>query len=183
MKSQIQIPKLIHVHVSLFSFVPYLLIFACGITLGFLLTSYPTGLTISLRLTQPPNFAPATGSWGPRRVGLAEYLKPPEVMHDMEEEEVLWRASMAAGIRKFPFRRVPKVAFMFLTRGPVYLAPLWEEFFRGNEGLYSVYVHSDPSYNRSFPESPVFHGRRIPSQVILVTFQFHHLIRKIIDVL
>lgn len=98
-------------------------------------------------------------------MGLEEFLKPPEVMHDMDDEELLWRASMTAGIKKFPFQRVPKIAFMFLTKGPVYLAPLWEEFFKGNERLYSVYVHSDPSYNHSSPESPVFHGRRIPSKV------------------
>lgn len=98
-------------------------------------------------------------------MGLEEFLKPPEVMHDMDDEELLWRASMMARIKKFPFQRVPKIAFMFLTKGPVYLAPLWEEFFKGNEGLYSVYVHSDPSYNHSSPEPPAFHGRRIPSKV------------------
>ncbi|KAJ4823585.1 hypothetical protein Tsubulata_040346 [Turnera subulata] len=99
------------------------------------------------------------------RVGLKEYLKVPDVRHDMEEEELFWRASMAPKISKYPFDRVPKVAFMFLTKGPVVMAPLWEKFFKGNEGLYSIYVHSSPSYNESEPESPVFHGRRIPSKV------------------
>ena len=109
-------------------------------------------------------------------VGLKEFLKPPPVVHDMEDEELLWRASVTAKIPDYPFDRVPKVAFMFLTRGPVFLAPLWEQFFEGHEGFYSIYVHSNPSYNGSRPESPVFKGRRIPSKVscfllqLLITF-------------
>ncbi|KAL9317154.1 hypothetical protein ACSQ67_013671 [Phaseolus vulgaris] len=99
-------------------------------------------------------------------VGLKDFLQPPRVVHDMDDEELLWRASMTAKIPDYPFDRVPKVAFMFLTRGPVFLAPLWEKFFQGNEGLYSIYVHSNPSYNGSRPESPVFEGRRIPSKEV-----------------
>lgn len=109
-------------------------------------------------------------------VGLKEFLKPPPVVHDMDDEELLWRASVTAKIPDYPFDRVPKVAFLFLTRGPVFLAPLWEQFFKGHEGFYSIYVHSNPSYNGSRPESPVFKGRRIPSKVscfllqLLITF-------------
>nr|GMD23508.1 glycosyltransferase BC10-like [Ipomoea batatas] len=88
-------------------------------------------------------------------------------MHGMSDEEVLWRASMVPKIREYPFERVPKVAFMFLTRGAVSLAPLWEMFFEGNEGFYSIYVHSDPSFNESAPEGSVFHGRRIPSREVI----------------
>lgn len=84
----------------------------------------------------------------------------------MDDEELLWRASMAPKIKEYPFNRTPKVAFMFLTRGPVFLAPFWEEFFKGHEKYYTIYVHSNPSYNGSDPESPVFHGRRIPSKEV-----------------
>lgn len=73
---------------------------------------------------------------------------------------------MTPKIKKYPFDRVPKIAFMFLTRGPVILAPLWEKFFKGHEGLYTIYVHSDPSYNGSEPRESVFHGRRIPSKEV-----------------
>ncbi|CAL1392589.1 unnamed protein product [Linum trigynum] len=101
------------------------------------------------------------------RVGLSEYLKvPSEAMHDMEEEELLWRASMVAKVKEYPFPRVPKVAFLFLTKGPMLLAPMWELFFKGNQGLYSIYIHSSPSYVASPDESPLFRGRRIPSQVV-----------------
>ncbi|KAL0326976.1 UNVERIFIED_CONTAM: hypothetical protein Sangu_1775600 [Sesamum angustifolium] len=95
-----------------------------------------------------------------------EFLQPPTVMHEMTDQELLWRASMAPKIQEFPFKRVPKVAFMFLTRGPVVLAPLWEKFFKGNDGMYSVYVHSGSFFNGSEPEGSVFHGRSIPSKEV-----------------
>ncbi|KAE8693611.1 UPF0587 [Hibiscus syriacus] len=71
----------------------------------------------------------------------------------------------APGIKKYPFNRIPKIAFMFLTIGPLPLSPLWERFFNGDEGLYSVYIHSLPSFKAEFPPSSVFYGRHIPSQV------------------
>ncbi|RLN24841.1 uncharacterized protein C2845_PM07G03270 [Panicum miliaceum] len=58
------------------------------------------------------------------------------------------------------------VAFLFLARGDLPLRPLWERFFAGHEGLYSIYVHTAPSYTGSPPEDSVFYGRTIPSQVI-----------------
>ena len=65
-----------------------------------------------------------------------------------------------------------KVAFMFLTAGPLPLADLWEMFFEGHHGFYSIYVHSHPSYVHEMPPTSVFYGRRIPSQVGLIVFFF-----------
>ncbi|KAJ0989181.1 hypothetical protein J5N97_007537 [Dioscorea zingiberensis] len=114
-------------------------------------------------LPSPPP-PPPTLSSSKEHVGFKEFLHPMELMHDMTDEELLWRASMVPQIQEVPYRRVPKVAFMFLTRGPLAFAPLWDLFFRGNEGLYSIYIHSDPSFHESFPEDSLFHGRRIPSK-------------------
>lgn len=86
-------------------------------------------------------------------------------MHNMDDEELFWRASMVPMIQEFPYQRVPKIAFMFLTKGPIPLAPLWEKFFQGHHGFYSIYVHSDPLYNGVMPENSVFHGRQVPSKV------------------
>ncbi|PON76668.1 Glycosyl transferase [Parasponia andersonii] len=98
--------------------------------------------------------------------GLEQWIKPPSnLIHTMNDEQLLWRASFVPRIRKYPFKRVPKIAFMFLTKGPMPLAPLWEKFLKGHEGLYSIYVHSLPSFEPKFPTSSVFHGRHIPSQV------------------
>ncbi|CAI9300411.1 unnamed protein product [Lactuca saligna] len=71
-----------------------------------------------------------------------------------------------SSIKEYPFKRIPKIAFMFLARGPLPLSPLWEKFFEGNEGLYSIYVHSLPSYSPDFPTSSVFYGRQIPCQMV-----------------
>ncbi|XP_054799048.1 glycosyltransferase BC10-like [Prosopis cineraria] len=98
--------------------------------------------------------------------GLEKYVKPPSnLIHNMTDEQLLWRASFVPRIKKYPFRRVPKIAFMFLTKGPLPLAPLWERFFKGHEGFYSIYVHSLPSFQAKFPPSSAFHNRQIPSQI------------------
>jgi hypothetical protein len=83
----------------------------------------------------------------------------------MADEELLWRASFAPRVRAYPFPRVPKLAFMFLTRGPLPLAPLWERFFRGHQGRYSVYVHALPSYRGNYTADSVFYQRDVASKV------------------
>ncbi|KAK4792648.1 hypothetical protein SAY86_023083 [Trapa natans] len=154
----------------------YFIFFVCGITVGVILSFNFKNVSLSLNITHLSHSSVSAADAGDRtpqpplsittpRVGLSEFLKPPDMMHDMEDEELMWRASMMAPrIREYPFQRVPKVAFMFLTKGPVLLAPLWELFFKGHEGLYSIYVHSSPSWNGSDPEGSVFSGRRISSQ-------------------
>jgi hypothetical protein len=98
--------------------------------------------------------------------GLERWTRPPaRARHAMTDEELLWRASFAPRVRAYPFPRVPKVSFMFLTRGPLPLAPLWERFFRGHEGRYSVYVHALPSYRGNFTSDSVFHNRHVTSKV------------------
>ncbi|KAL5986571.1 hypothetical protein ACLOJK_014904 [Asimina triloba] len=97
---------------------------------------------------------------------LERWIKPPSnLLHTMSDEELYWRASFVPYIKKYPFKRVPKVAFMFLTRGPLPLAPLWEKFLKGHESVYSIYIHSLPSYRPDFPPTSVFYRRQIPSQV------------------
>ncbi|KAL3813262.1 hypothetical protein ACJIZ3_014530 [Penstemon smallii] len=85
------------------------------------------------------------------------------MMHNMSDVELFLRASRVISVVE---DFVPKIAFMFLTPGPLPLAPLWERFFKGHEGMYSIYVHSHPSYNESDPKDSAFFGRRIPSQPV-----------------
>ncbi|GMH10447.1 hypothetical protein Nepgr_012288 [Nepenthes gracilis] len=112
--------------------------------------------TIAPPLPPPPAASPMESHHNPAS----------SCVHHMEDEELLWRASMVPRVRKYPFKLVPKIAFMFLTKGPLPLSPLWEKFFHGYEGRYSIYVHPHPSYNQSFPKNSVFHGRRIPSKEV-----------------
>jgi len=107
--------------------------------------------------------------------GLEDLFKIPMAMHDMNDDELFWRASLDPMIHKAPFKQTPKVAFMFLTIGPVLLAPLWEKFFKGNEGLYSIYIHPNPSFNETIDnQSSVFHDRRITSKVSIQNILFSY---------
>ncbi|GAB4854360.1 hypothetical protein Ancab_022946 [Ancistrocladus abbreviatus] len=97
---------------------------------------------------------------------LEQWIKRPfNLLHSMSDEELFWRATFVPRIKEYPFSRIPKIAFMFLVKGPLPLAPLWERFFKGHEGLYSIYVHALPSYHDEFLPSSVFYKRRISSQV------------------
>ncbi|GJM96497.1 hypothetical protein PR202_ga13337 [Eleusine coracana subsp. coracana] len=106
----------------------------------------------------------------PSDEGLERWTRPPpRARHSMTDEELLWRASFAPrGARGYPFRRVPKLVFMFLAHGPLPLAPLWERFFRGHEGRYSIYLHTMPAYQANFTAESVFYRRQIPSQYVNV---------------
>ncbi|KAK4426638.1 Glycosyltransferase BC10 [Sesamum alatum] len=87
------------------------------------------------------------------------------LVHNMSDDELLERASrVSSQVESEKF--VPKVAFMFLTPGPLPLSPLWDMFFEGHHGMYSIYVHPHPSYNESLPTTSAFCGRRIPSQPV-----------------
>lgn len=98
--------------------------------------------------------------------GLEQWIKPPaNLIHSMTDEQLLWRASIVPTVEKYPFERIPKVAFMFLTRGPLPLAPLWQKFFKGHEGFYSIYVHALPSYIANYTSESVFYRRFILSKV------------------
>lgn len=101
---------------------------------------------------------------------LERWIRPPSnLLHKMNDSQLFWRASFVPQIKEYPFKRVPKIAFMFLTRGPLPLSPLWERFFKGHEGLYSIYIHSLPSYEPDFPPLSVFYRRQIPGQVYTIT--------------
>ncbi|RVW32357.1 hypothetical protein CK203_087556 [Vitis vinifera] len=121
----------------------------------------PSKLPPLLVLSVPINST--SNDTGPTGVSLKEQKS---LMHNMSDEELFWRASMVPKVQELPYKLVRKVAFMFLTKGPLPLVPLWEKFFEGHGGLYSIYVHPHPSFDESVPETSVFHGRRIPSKPV-----------------
>ena len=140
--------------------------------------TYPTLPPISSTVTQashttPPPPPPALelllSSFVESVNGTSNYarvsLKKQEFLtHNMSDQELFQNASMVSQT-ELPGRQVPKVAFMFMTKGPLPFSLLWEKFFKGHEGFYSIYVHAHPSFNDSEPEDSIFYGRRIPSQV------------------
>lgn len=106
-----------------------------------------------------------------------DWIAPKELSHSMSDEELMWRASMVPHMVNYPYNRTPKVAFMFLTRGRLPLAPLWEKFFEGHAGFYSIYLHTSSKLNNELPESSVFYKRGIPSKVrnLLYSLPFQNL--------
>ncbi|KAK6921199.1 Glycosyl transferase, family 14 [Dillenia turbinata] len=159
----------------------HFLIFSIGFFLGFTGGLYVNSFSAlsSLSLTQLPLTSnssslpppPPPPPPPPIQVVLRSNncsVKPIEtssLMHDMIDDELFWLASMVPRIEKDPHPRA-KVAFMFLTKGPLPLALFWEKFFKGHEGLYSIYIHPHPSHNDSLPQNSVFFGRRIPSKPV-----------------
>ncbi|KAL7001112.1 hypothetical protein U1Q18_002265 [Sarracenia purpurea var. burkii] len=125
--------------------------------------SSPTSDHFSCNSPSPPSLLNSSKINNGGSVG--DWIAPTELWHSMTDEELMWRASMAPGIRKFPYNRTPKVAFMFLTRGRLPLAPLWEKFFEGHEGFFSIYIHTSQEFTGEPPESSFFYKRRIPSKV------------------
>ncbi|XP_076903318.1 glycosyltransferase BC10-like [Bidens hawaiensis] len=146
-----------------------IIFFGFGLCLGIILTFHLKNVSFNLHFTQL-SISTDTGTDAdavPKvRIGLEKHIQPMEVMHDLSDDELMWRASMVPKVVEYPYDRTPKVAFMFLTRGSVLLAPLWEMFFKGHDGLFSIYVHSSSglSSNWTQQEDSVFYGRRIPSK-------------------
>lgn len=62
-------------------------------------------------------------------------------------------------------RSTPKIAFMFLVRGPLPMEEMWERFFKGHEGQFSIYMHaSTPGFDcDSSLNTTTFKGKQIPS--------------------
>ncbi|KAK9276871.1 hypothetical protein L1049_006408 [Liquidambar formosana] len=111
-----------------------------------------------------PSLPPVKSST--RNRGLRDAITLKGLWHSMSDQELMWRASMVPHMRDYPYNRTPKVAFMFLSRGALPLAPLWEKFFKGHEGLYSIYLHTSPEFTNELPESSAFYRRKIPSKPV-----------------
>ncbi|XP_019174392.1 PREDICTED: uncharacterized protein LOC109169929 [Ipomoea nil] len=98
-------------------------------------------------------------------LSMESFQRPRNLIHGMSDEELFWRASLVPTKEEVPFERVPKVAFMFLTRGELPMMPLWERFFKGQDkNIYSIYVHALPGYVLSVANTSVFYKRQIKSQ-------------------
>jgi hypothetical protein len=151
----------------------FLLVFVAGVVIGLATTSHIDRHYFVSHAELYSNCATATTVVKACEkpvdcMSMEAFLKPSNVTHGMSDDELLWRASMVFRKKEYPYKtRVPKVAFMFLTRGPLPMLPLWERFFTGGRGgeLFSIYVHSPPGYVLNVSRDSPFYGRQIPSQV------------------
>ncbi|KAK1439089.1 hypothetical protein QVD17_04904 [Tagetes erecta] len=117
--------------------------------------------------SQPPAAPPALSPSSLLSPSMKEKMP---MMHNMSDDDLVKRvmevSTMMSSMINNAAAPYNKVAFMFLTPGPLPLSPLWELFFKGHEGLFSIYVHPHPSYNDTIPEDSVFYGTRITSQPV-----------------
>lgn len=114
-------------------------------------------------------------------LSMESFLAPKNLSHKMTDNELFWRASLVPLKAEYPYLRKPKVAFMFLTRGPLPFLPLWERFFKGqSQEMYSIYVHALPGFELNVTNTSAFYRRQIPSQVrlyvIFTTYMIFYLI-------
>lgn len=146
----------------------HLVFFVIGISLGVVATLCFNSLSFSLQSFLYPMKTPIATLLPPSSSTTTHALKT-SLIHNMTDQELFLKASqVVSGIindQDVPNKAVPKVAFMFLAKGALPLAPLWENFFKGHAGFYSIYLHQHPSFNETFPQDSVFYGRKVPSQV------------------
>jgi hypothetical protein len=125
----------------------------------------PTGITRAAAAPPPPGIGGEKGPAAPSAASNASRGGNGSIVGDDDDDEELM-ARAASAPREVPAGTVPRVAFLFLTRWDLPMAPLWEKFFEGHRGLYNVYVHSDPAFDGPEPpETSAFYRRRIPSKV------------------
>ncbi|KAH7866841.1 hypothetical protein Vadar_025666 [Vaccinium darrowii] len=163
--------------VGLLRVVSVLIIFVVGVVIGLISTSH-ISRSVSIQAERFYNYKalapmPATSCKNCTIVvnckkedclSMGSFLRPKNLTHGMSDEELFWRASLVPTKAAFPYSRVAKVAFMFLTRGPLPFLPLWERFFKGHEKLFSIYVHALPGYELNVSDTSPFYLRQIPSQ-------------------
>ncbi|GJP41204.1 hypothetical protein CLOM_g879 [Closterium sp. NIES-68] len=78
-----------------------------------------------------------------------------------QQQQQLQQQQQQRGWRR---KQPGRIAFLFMTRGPLPLAPLWERFFKGHEGRFSIYVHAaDLSFRFPRNFSALFRDRIIRS--------------------
>lgn len=140
-----------------------MLIFVAGLVIGLSVSAHATRYFSPQKELFFPTIHP-TNCENEDCLSIKSFVNPSRLTHKMTDEELIWRASMVPRQETYPYKRVRKVAFMFLTRGPLPFVPLWEKFFYGHEELYSVYVHALPGYKLNVSEASAFYGRQIPSQ-------------------
>ncbi|KAF8397992.1 hypothetical protein HHK36_016918 [Tetracentron sinense] len=118
-------------------------------------------LSFALLLSLPLLFLLAPRILPPRHL-------PISLPDELDDLALFRRASLASLHSSSTFSHLgttnpqPKIAFLFLTNSNLSFAPLWERFFKGNEHMYNIYIHADPSVKIN-PPGPggVFQGRFI----------------------
>ncbi|KVI12165.1 Glycosyl transferase, family 14 [Cynara cardunculus var. scolymus] len=84
---------------------------------------------------------------------------------ELTDEEIASQVVIREILMSSPVQsKNPKIAFMFLTPGLLPFETLWDKFFQGYDGRFTVYVHA--SREQPARVSPYFVGRDIRSEKV-----------------
>ncbi|XP_074273650.1 glycosyltransferase BC10-like [Silene latifolia] len=91
---------------------------------------------------------------------------PPSGRREITDEELASQVLTKEMLKSpLPPTKNPKIAFMFLTTGSLPFEKLWDKFFSGHEGKFSIYVHA--SQRRPVHESSYFVNSDIRSDKVV----------------
>ncbi|CAA2971128.1 uncharacterized protein LOC111412154 [Olea europaea subsp. europaea] len=90
---------------------------------------------------------------------------PPLPARELTDDEIASRVVIRDILKTAPMISInSKIAFLFLTPGALPFEMLWDKFFQGHEGRFSVYVHA--SRNKPVHFSRYFINREIRSDEV-----------------
>ncbi|XP_031275496.1 glycosyltransferase BC10-like [Pistacia vera] len=113
----------------------------------------------------PPHSRGACYMFSSRGCALTDWL-PPVPVRELTDEEIASRVVIRDILNTPPVRsKNSKIAFLFLTPGPLPFEMLWDKFFHGHEGRFSVYVHA--SRDKPVHFSRYFINREIRSDQVV----------------
>ncbi|XVE71876.1 hypothetical protein DITRI_Ditri10aG0186900 [Diplodiscus trichospermus] len=95
---------------------------------------------------------------------LADWL-PPAPARELTDEEIAARVVFREILNTPPQSKNSKIAFMFLTPSSLPFEKLWDMFFRGHEGKFSIYIHA--SKEKPVHVSRYFLNREIRSNEVV----------------
>ncbi|KAF5194789.1 Glycosyltransferase bc10 [Thalictrum thalictroides] len=129
-------------------------------------SSTPFVLSFALLLSLPLLFLLAPRILPPRPlpISLPDELDDLSLFHKATIASLHQSASTSSLTHVVRTSAQPKIAFLFLTNSDLVFSPLWEKFFHGNQNLYNIYIHADPSTKFTNPPTGVFKDRFIASK-------------------
>ncbi|GBG85254.1 hypothetical protein CBR_g39820 [Chara braunii] len=94
-----------------------------------------------------------------KKLALTTNARKQEMYFNLGQDDI---ELLELAVKKTNYMR--RVALLFLTDGPFRLAPVWENYLRGYEDFYSLYVHQMPRFELIDNVSGPFAGRQIKSE-------------------
>ncbi|KAK9097526.1 hypothetical protein Sjap_023023 [Stephania japonica] len=91
---------------------------------------------------------------------------PPAPAREFTDDEIVARVVIRDILKTPPLHsKNPKIAFMFLTPGTLPFERLWDRFFQGHDGRFTIYIHA--SREKPVHVSQYFVGREIRSDKVV----------------